>query len=277
MKTPVAIIGESGGMGNAYGNAYLLASGIRPEQFSAGFGVSSGAMKLLFFFAGLVEESLSTWEKFTSPDVFHLMNPIRKGTRPADIDSVVEIANRLGDIGSRLPVDKDLWAETVEVESGLPSYFRMTKDNWQQVIKASCSLPLLARPVEIDGRKYVDGAAYDQLPVQKAYEMGYRKMLIIGNKPSDFQPTQFSTLSNYLFFPNSPAARQMMKGRLDRYEASKEFVRRPPAGVDIFHVQPQILPCTLLERSVDNVRRAIDLGLEQGRRESQQVHDWLAN
>lgn len=46
-------------------------------------------------------------------------------------------------------------------------------------VRASSSLPMLARMVEIDGQKYLDGGMADSIPLQKSMADGNRKNVLI--------------------------------------------------------------------------------------------------
>lgn len=56
--------------------------------------------------------------------------------------------------------------------------------------KASCSLPVLTSPVEIDGQLYLDGGMCDSIPVQRALDLGYDRILVVmTRKKGNFSST----------------------------------------------------------------------------------------
>lgn len=57
-------------------------------------------------------------------------------------------------------------------------------------VRASASLPLLARPVEIGGRKYIDGGVADSVPLMKSERMGNRNNVVILTQPRDYVKKQ---------------------------------------------------------------------------------------
>lgn len=51
-------------------------------------------------------------------------------------------------------------------------------------LHASCSIPLFLPPVEIDGRRYVDGGIFEKLPIAAAIEMGATRIIAIDSLPN---------------------------------------------------------------------------------------------
>lgn len=45
------------------------------------------------------------------------------------------------------------------------------------VLRASGSMPFVSKPVEIGGKKYLDGAVTDSIPFKKFLEMGYDRLI----------------------------------------------------------------------------------------------------
>lgn len=51
-------------------------------------------------------------------------------------------------------------------------------------LHATCSIPLFLPPVEIDGRRYLDGGIFDKLPIWAAVEMGATRIVAIDSLPN---------------------------------------------------------------------------------------------
>ncbi len=71
--------------------------------------------------------------------------------------------------------------------TGKPVYFDK-KDMFQDdysIMKASCCIPLVCRPYRIKGVPYYDGGIADPVPVQKAFDDGCDKVVVILTKPID--------------------------------------------------------------------------------------------
>lgn len=52
-------------------------------------------------------------------------------------------------------------------------------DHLSKALLATSALPLLFSEVEIDGKYYMDGGIYDNVPIKPIYEAGFRKLIVI--------------------------------------------------------------------------------------------------
>lgn len=71
--------------------------------------------------------------------------------------------------------------------TGKPVYFEK-KDMFQDeysIMKASCCIPLVCKPYRIQGVPYYDGGIADPVPLQKAFDDGCDKVVVILTKPID--------------------------------------------------------------------------------------------
>ena len=66
------------------------------------------------------------------------------------------------------------------IETGKAEYLH--SDNVEKARRmgvASCSLPILTEPVDIDGKLYLDGGMSDSVPVKRALDKGYDKVVVV--------------------------------------------------------------------------------------------------
>lgn len=79
----------------------------------------------------------------------------------------------------------DLYIVATDAETGKPHYFfkdDLSQDSYDP-FKASSSIPFVCKPYSINGKPYFDGALSDPVPVQKAFELGCDKVILILTKP----------------------------------------------------------------------------------------------
>jgi len=76
-----------------------------------------------------------------------------------------------------------------DVETGKPVYHDCALLNEESLewIRASASMPIAARPVEINGKKYLDGGISDSVPVQYYLNEGYEKIVLILTQPKGYR------------------------------------------------------------------------------------------
>lgn len=81
----------------------------------------------------------------------------------------------------------NLYSVVTNCDSGQPEYIKIT-DMLEDVdaVRASASLPLLARMVELNGKKYLDGGMSDSIPIKASEAMGMLKNVVILTQPRDY-------------------------------------------------------------------------------------------
>lgn len=84
--------------------------------------------------------------------------------------------------------DIRMTAVVTNVDTGQPEYRAITELRHEmQWLRASCSLPLLAKIVELDGGRYLDGGISDSIPLEKSMRDGNRKNIVILTRHRGYQ------------------------------------------------------------------------------------------
>ena len=81
----------------------------------------------------------------------------------------------------------DFTVVACNAEDGSTKYFSKSDvgyDNFD-ILKASSAVPVACEPYEIDGVPYYDGGIADPIPVQKAIDDGYDRIVVILTRPKD--------------------------------------------------------------------------------------------
>lgn len=135
---------------------------------------------------------------------------------------------------TELPFDYDtfssfkgnVYAVVTNISNGRSEYIKVDdyNDSWR-VILASCSLPIMFRPVELNGNLYMDGGCSDPLPVKFAYESGCDKVIAVLTREREYAKEKGieSDFSSVLFRKNKPFA-NVLKNRDIIYNKSKRFI-----------------------------------------------------
>ena len=164
------------------------------------------------------------------------------------------------------------YAVVTNIENGEAEYIQI-KDVFKQMetLRASASMPFMAKPVEIDGKWYLDGAVADSIPYEKFFEMGYDRLVVVLTKDA-----------NYVKGPVSPFLTKAVYGRkyadfagklrerhnnynrcMERIKAAEKenkiFVLRPTQRVKIKRTEtdPQKMQ-TMYELGVHDANDALD-------------------
>ena len=81
-----------------------------------------------------------------------------------------------------------MYVTVTNLETGEAEYIEV--DDAKEGIeyfRASSSMPGVSRIVEIEGNKYLDGGVADSIPVQKALELGYDRIIVVLTRPIEYR------------------------------------------------------------------------------------------
>ena len=134
-------------------------------------GASAGAWNGWLIAAGATPDELAhEWLDASSGRV------LQRGSRPA---ALYETAR---DIFTRWSPTLPFGLTVTEVPRMRPVLFRSPSINWKH-LAATASIPIFFPPVEIDGKRYVDGGLLGALPVWAAQEMGATRAIALNAWP----------------------------------------------------------------------------------------------
>ena len=151
-----------------------------------------------------------------------------------------------------------------DVDTGKAVYHRQENrnDHGFEWIRASASMPLVSRMVEIDGRKYLDGALADSIPVRYFESIGYDRNVVILTQPLGFRKRPDTLLPvmklYYKAFPNLVAS---MTGRHEQYNASLDYIARKETAGELLVIRPpEKLPISRTEKDPEKLRLVYEIG-----------------
>jgi predicted patatin/cPLA2 family phospholipase len=151
-------------------------------------------------------------------------------------------------------INKKFFVVISDAESGKPEYIELSKENYINELLATGSLPVLMKnPIFLDGKRKYDGGITDPIPVQRAYEMGAREIVIIRTYEKTF--VRKTKLENYIAAiatKSYPLISNALKINTAVYNSALEFIQNPPSDCKI----TQICPPTRLKtrRATTNIK-----------------------
>lgn len=161
-------------------------------KFDFCIGVSAGSANIVSYIAGQKKRNYVFYADYPfRKEYMSFQNVIRKHSY-LDLDYVY---GTLSNSDGENPLDHAAIqrspAEVLIVASnavtGEVKYFDKTdlKPDDYSVLKASSAIPFVCRPYEVEGIPYYDGALGDPVPVEKAFQCGCDKVVVILSKPKD--------------------------------------------------------------------------------------------
>ena len=145
-------------------------------------------------------------------------------------------------------------------------------------MRAGASMPLVSRPVEIAGRKYLDGGITDAIPLASAEKLGCTRFFVVLTQPAGYRKTTGGEAKwvARLMGKRHPALAEAMQRRADMYNAQAALVAAAEAEGKAFVVRPETsLGISRTERHPDELQRVYDLGLAAGEKSLPALRAWL--
>lgn len=172
------------------------------------------------------------------------------------------------------------WAVCTDIEAGKPVYHDIRdaeQDHGLDWMRATSSMPCFARPVEIDGHKYLDGGISDSIPLEFMHQQGYRRNVVILTQPTIYRKTQAHVgLPLRLFLHDYPKVREMMSVRHQMYNAELDYIEVSRQKGDTLIICPdQPLGIGRLEMNTDKMTAIYQQGREKALGMLSQVRDFL--
>lgn len=116
-------------------------------------------------------------------------------------------------------------------DTGKAEYYdeRENIDKFLKLGMASCSVPILCKPVEIDGMHYLDGSICDSIPVERAVEKGCDRILVIMTKNRKEAPTNYKKMKAVMamkYGRKFPKFYQALLERTDVYKRQLKVLKQ---------------------------------------------------
>ena len=171
----------------------------------------------------------------------------------------------------------DFYAVVTNVETGKPEYMHIknaVKD--MEKLRASGSMPFVSRLVDIDGKKYLDGAISDAIPLQKALDEGYEKIVVVLTRDITYQKKK-QYMPYDLVYRKYPNFIECGKNQHKRYNQTLELVKKYEKDGRIIVLRPsQNLKIARVEKNIDKLNAIYRLGVDDCINNLDKIKDYLS-
>lgn len=242
------------------------------DPFTALLGVSGGAVAVTYFLSKQYKATFKAMNILAEDSQFAKLSRIwdRKGYM--DIDYFHVVAEKFVPLDKLKVVEeshnKQVRFVATNRKKGVSTYLKPDRSNWMDSVIASCTLPFVTKGRHyIDGIEYFDGGWSDPIPIQWAYDQGYRKFIVLRTSESD-KRVKMSWFDYFgsLYFTNEKLKRAFATAH-EKYNESIDFIANPPKDVQIEEIAPiQQLKSNTIKHTraslLSDYRRGLDRGLD---------------
>ncbi len=160
--------------------------------------------------------------------------------------------------------------------TGRAEYVRLDdmKDiSWMQ---ASASMPLVSHPVQIGGKKYLDGGVADSIPIQAFRRMGYEKNIVVLTRPEGYRKKPSRMNAVKIVYKQYPAFVRAMQNRYRRYNRTLEEIEELEKQGEILVLRPsKDLGIGRMEKRPEKVKALYKLGREDAKAKIVEIQRFL--
>lgn len=158
----------------------------------------------------------------------------------------------------------DFYVVVTDIETGKAVYINSDDagEDALECFRASASMPIVSKPVEIKGRKYLDGGIADSVPIQYFESIGFEKNVIILTQPQGFvkQPSSVAKLLKYVM-KDYPAVAETMANRHIEYNETLAYIAEREKSGDALVIRPEApLGIGRVEHDPDKMQAVYDEG-----------------
>lgn len=206
---------------------------------------------------------------------------LKKGTF-FDMDYLFDVVPRL-----RAPFDfeafknsaKRFIINTTNCLTGQCVYYESfeSQEQFWRICRAANSMPFISKISQIDGVPMLDGGMADALPVARALEEGWEKLIIILTRKSDYRKKYrlFYMTMLRLFYHKYPEFVKTVANRANKYNASLDQIEQLEKEGKALVFRPWKLAVENNESNVDTLMEYYQHGYEEAEDRAQEIADFL--
>jgi len=158
----------------------------------------------------------------------------------------------------------DFYAVATDMDTGEAVYHNCLTGDAKDLewIRASASMPVVSRPVEIDGRRLSDGGTADSIPLRFMENRGYGKNVVVLTQPPEYRKEPMKHFGIMKFaLRKYPKLVNALKIRPEMYNAEVAYVHEREDAGAVFVIQPpEKLNIGAVCRDPDELERVYQIG-----------------
>lgn len=276
----IGIIDVGGGYRAIYGAGVVdrLLEDHVPIDYA--IGVSAGSANLTCLLSKQKNRTYRFYTRYAFRREYASMYNFRKDHNFVDLDYVYgTLSNHDGEdpLDYQAVADNpmDFYVVAANAETGEPHYFpksRFRQDDYD-ICKASSAVPVACEPYEVDGVPYFDGGIADPIPVQKAFDDGCDKVVVVLTRPRDTVREQKKDVGPAAILKRTyPAAAEKLLNRYRLYNEEVDLAKQYESeGKALILAPTDLFGLSTLHKNYEGLNRMY----RQGYGDAAQVAEFL--
>lgn len=166
-----------------------------------------------------------------------------------------------------------------DIKTGRPEYLEKSDPEHNMVaVQASASFPLMAPPVRINGRRYMDGGVCMQIPYRFALDQNQGPVVVVRTNPADYRAENNQIYVNRVSqkFERYPEFCEAIAHNVERYNEQCEELDELAAAGEIYMLAPDShLSFMRFTRNPDKLIDGYLMGYRDAERHLKEIRDFL--
>ncbi|EOO26865.1 serine protease [Bacillus cereus VD133] len=282
MLKNTGLVLEGGGMRGVYTGGILEYFMEKDLYFPYVIGVSAGACHAVSYLSRQRNRNKMVTIDYASHPKYLSYKNLWKKRQLFDMDFIFhEIPEK------HVPFDFDTYFKsqerflvgTTDCETGQPVYFEKegTNEDAMNLLQASSSLPFIAPIVNYRGKKLLDGAISDPIPVRKAQADGYEKLVVIltrnhgyAEKKSKFGWITAKVYKKYPYLVNT------MLTHYEIYNETLRYIKKGEQAGNLYVIRPEVpLQVDRMEKDCKKLQNLYEQGYKDATRQFADLQAFL--
>jgi predicted patatin/cPLA2 family phospholipase len=167
-----------------------------------------------------------------------------------------------------------------DAETGEPVYKQLDDmtDEGLDWIRASASMPIVSRPVQLEGRKLLDGGIVNSIPLKHFQEIGYERNIVVLTQPKGFFKKRTKLMPLFhLTMRKYPAIIQAMGRRHLMYNEQLRYLAQEERKGNILLIHPDdTLPIGRTEQNEKKMRQVYQMGRAAAEKKLSEITGFLS-
>lgn len=170
------------------------------------------------------------------------------------------------------------YCTVTNIETGKAEYKEIKdakKDT--EYLRAGGSIPGVSKIVKIKNKKYLDGGIADAIPLQKAIDMGYEKIILVLTRPMEYRKPERKInflARRYHHYPNFERA---IRTRSQRYNKTIEKILELEKEKKIFVIRPsKKVSIKPIEHNPKRIEEQYNLGVTDFESQKESLKKYLS-
>ena len=158
----------------------------------------------------------------------------------------------------------DFYLVATNIETGEAEYKKIKNTQKEiEYFRATSAMPFVSQIVEIDGKKYLDGALADSIPLDKMQELGYDKIIVVLTKPAGYKKKKPPKILANKVYKEYPKLAEAINTRYQRYNKTIDKINDLEKKKEIIVIRPsRKVKMSRIEKDIDKLQEMYDLGVE---------------